>query len=250
LVECDLWQKCDWFQKSLLGHHLRALSMLITMVQFPASYRIHILRHNAQSFLLWIHRVRNGWAMYYARYLGLGMRYGAGICTIVISMNGAFKWCPFCCKLNFDPKLWKTMDYSLWSSAIFGKNMIDIKIHFYDIVWKFFSCWSQSRNSQLHISFTYSSGLQFCPSISPHLRIATVIELLLKWAMVTNRNTKPLTTPPSKWGSETEVSVHGKIRQCSLKLHALILGAARFDQTTQNSFIPYQESNMPYQNAV
>jgi len=30
-------------------------------------------------------------AMYYARYLGLGMRYEAGICTIVISMNGAFK---------------------------------------------------------------------------------------------------------------------------------------------------------------
>ena len=24
-------------------------------------------------------------------YLGLGMRYEAGICTIVISMNGAFK---------------------------------------------------------------------------------------------------------------------------------------------------------------
>ena len=21
----------------------------------------------------------------------------------------AFKWCPFCCKLNFDPKSWKTM---------------------------------------------------------------------------------------------------------------------------------------------
>ena len=27
----------------------------------------------------------------YARYLGLGMRYEVGICTIVISMNGAFK---------------------------------------------------------------------------------------------------------------------------------------------------------------
>ena len=51
------------------------------------------------------------WAMYYARYLGLGMRYGGGICTIVISINGMFKWCPFCCRLNFDPKSWKTMDY-------------------------------------------------------------------------------------------------------------------------------------------
>jgi len=35
------------------------------------------------------------------------MRYEAGICTIVISMNGAFIWCPFCCRLNFDPKSWK-----------------------------------------------------------------------------------------------------------------------------------------------
>ena len=56
------------------------------------------------------------------RYLGQGMRYEAGICTIVISMNGAFKSCPFCCRLNFDPKLLKTMDYSLWSSAIFGQK--------------------------------------------------------------------------------------------------------------------------------
>ena len=30
-------------------------------------------------------------AKYYAVYLGLGMTYEAGICTIVISMNGAFK---------------------------------------------------------------------------------------------------------------------------------------------------------------
>ena len=29
--------------------------------------------------------------LYYARYLGLGMRYEAGICTIVISVNGAFQ---------------------------------------------------------------------------------------------------------------------------------------------------------------
>ena len=55
-------------------------------------------------------------------YLGLGMRYEAGICTIVISMNGAFQLCPLCCRLNFDPKSWKTMDYSLWSSAIFDKK--------------------------------------------------------------------------------------------------------------------------------
>ena len=72
----------------------------------------------------------NIWAMYYARYLGLGMRYGGGTCTIVISMNRVFKRCPFCCKLNFDPKSWKTMDYSLCLSAIFGKNVTNIKIHF------------------------------------------------------------------------------------------------------------------------
>jgi len=31
------------------------------------------------------------WTMYFARYLGLGIRYGGGTCTIVISMNGVFK---------------------------------------------------------------------------------------------------------------------------------------------------------------
>ena len=30
-------------------------------------------------------------AKYYARYLGLGMRYEAGICTVTISKKGAFK---------------------------------------------------------------------------------------------------------------------------------------------------------------
>jgi len=77
----------------------------IIMARFPASYFIHIPRYNV-CIWHWIHA--NVWAMYYARYLGLGMRYGAGICTIVISMNGAFKWCPFCFRLNFDPKSWKT----------------------------------------------------------------------------------------------------------------------------------------------
>jgi len=72
--------------------------------------------------------------MYYARYLGLEMRYEAGICTIVISMNRAlaecdfgknvtaplakknvictivismnraFKQCPYSSRLNFDTK--------------------------------------------------------------------------------------------------------------------------------------------------
>jgi len=52
------------------------------------------------------------------------------------------------------------MDYSLWSSAIFGKNMTEIKIHFYDIVWKVFLCWSQWCNSQLHISFMYQDMMR------------------------------------------------------------------------------------------
>ena len=71
---------------------------------------------------------RNDWAMYYTRYLELGMRYEAGICTIVISMNGAFKWCPFCYKLNFDPKSWKTM-VAFGRVRFFGKNVTDIKNH-------------------------------------------------------------------------------------------------------------------------
>ena len=36
----------------------------------------------------------------YARYLRLGMRYETGICTFVISVNGAFKLCSFWCRLN------------------------------------------------------------------------------------------------------------------------------------------------------
>ena len=70
------------------------------------------------------------WGRNHDTYLRLGMRYEDVICTIVISMNRAFKWCPFCCRLNFDPKLWKTMDYSLWLRAIFGKNETSIQNDF------------------------------------------------------------------------------------------------------------------------
>ena len=63
--------------------------MLITMVQSPASYLIHIPRY----VTFWIHRVeiRPNIEMYYARYLGLGKRYEAGSRTIVISVDGAFQ---------------------------------------------------------------------------------------------------------------------------------------------------------------
>jgi len=39
----------------------------------------------------------------YDMYLGLEIRYESEIWTIVTSMNRAFKWCQFCCGLNFDP---------------------------------------------------------------------------------------------------------------------------------------------------
>ena len=39
-------------------------------------------------------------------YLGLERRYKTENCTTVISMNQAFKRCPFCCRLNFDPESW------------------------------------------------------------------------------------------------------------------------------------------------
>ena len=47
LVERDFQQKCDQCENPFVGHHLNALFMLITMVQFPALYLIHILRYNA-----------------------------------------------------------------------------------------------------------------------------------------------------------------------------------------------------------
>ena len=47
MVEYDFWQKCDQHQKSLLGHHLKALFVLITMAQPPASYLIHTARYSA-----------------------------------------------------------------------------------------------------------------------------------------------------------------------------------------------------------
>ena len=44
------------------------------------------------------------------RYLGLQqLIYQAGICTTVISINGTFKWCPVCHRLNSAPKSWKSL---------------------------------------------------------------------------------------------------------------------------------------------
>ena len=80
--------------------------------------------------------------------LGLGMKYDAGICTIVISMNGKSKWSMYVWmlmyRLNFD---------SLRSCVILAKMCPTLKNYFNNITWRFFSCWSQWHNPQLHIAF-------------------------------------------------------------------------------------------------
>ena len=66
--------------------------MLITMVQFPASYLIHVPRYDvsfiwhleAKCFELHVHT--------YSTYVGIGMIQSW---TIAICMNGTFKWCLF-----------------------------------------------------------------------------------------------------------------------------------------------------------
>ena len=57
------------------------------------------------------------------RYLGLGMIYQAGICTIVISMNRTFKRCTICHRLNSVQsrenlwrKMWPTLKTSFMTS--------------------------------------------------------------------------------------------------------------------------------------
>ena len=47
-------------------------------------------------------------------YLSLGWCYEAMVCTIVISVKRAFKWYPFCHRLDFDPDHKKAMDYKTW----------------------------------------------------------------------------------------------------------------------------------------
>ena len=62
-----MWPTLKVIFRTLVEH------MLITIAQYQASH----------------------WANYYARCLGLGRKYEAEICIIVIRMNGAFQWCPF-----------------------------------------------------------------------------------------------------------------------------------------------------------
>ena len=106
------------------------------------------------------------------------MRYEAGICTIVISMNG---WCPFRCRLDFDPKSWKTMDYCFWSIVIFDRNVTEIKSHFKDIIWKLFSCWPQWHNFQLHISITYLTHSAAFSNSIPNATFGSLVHFWQKW---------------------------------------------------------------------
>ena len=74
----------------MYAYQLKVRFMMIAMAQIIPSFMFH---SNA-----WIQRLSsdNGYteqpwpAKYYAKYLGLGMRYEAGICTIVISMKRTF----------------------------------------------------------------------------------------------------------------------------------------------------------------
>ena len=93
----------------------------------------------------------------FTRYLGLGMRYEAGICTIVISMKGPFKRCLFCYRLNFYPKSWKTMD-SLWLSAILGKNEIMKNI----FRASFQKCFHADHNRTIPIFISHSHTKMQC----------------------------------------------------------------------------------------
>ena len=66
--------------------------MLITMAQYQASYLIQMHGYNMSPLKTKdIIYTRVGIMSAYARYLRLGMRYEAGICTIAISMTGAFR---------------------------------------------------------------------------------------------------------------------------------------------------------------
>ena len=85
--------------------------MMSSLIQARLSY------HNYMALLKLVFLEQPRGQFLFSRQIRLGMRYEAGICTIVISMNGAFQSFPFCCKLNFDPK-----KQHLGSSAIFGKK--------------------------------------------------------------------------------------------------------------------------------
>ena len=127
--------------------------MLITMAQFPASYLIHVPRYDVSFIRHWTHGVGirpNFWAMYYARYLGLGTRYEAGICMI-LGQNSTYQKMDIVSKppIHADQS-WKTIGRVRFLAKMWPTIKITCRTSFE----KLFSCWSQWQNPQLHISFT------------------------------------------------------------------------------------------------
>ena len=74
----------------ILGHYLKAVFMLITMSQ-PQLYISFVCQVAIIFDSGYTEKELYRTDKYYARYLGIGMSYKAGICIIVISMNGAFQ---------------------------------------------------------------------------------------------------------------------------------------------------------------
>jgi len=107
--------RCTVQYEKVLHWHNPYLNYFIHILGFTIPIFIHVLGTHGRN---------------YDMYLGLGMRYEVEIRTIVISMNRAFKWCPFRCRLDLDPKSWKTMDYSLCLSVILAKMWPASKITF------------------------------------------------------------------------------------------------------------------------
>jgi len=103
LVECIFWQKCDRHQKSLLGYHLKALLMLITMAQSPASYLIHTPRYNVSPLGRW-------WGVYSTRSARMEL------CPFFYSSAPKhILWSPrHSCKLVFQK--WNGASVFIWSS--------------------------------------------------------------------------------------------------------------------------------------
>ena len=94
MVFHDLGSKFNLLEN---GRHFKALFMLITMVQIPASYLIpsprYLVQYIAQKFgLIPIPCIQS--LMKGTSYLGTLMRYDAGNCAIMISMKRVFKGCP------------------------------------------------------------------------------------------------------------------------------------------------------------
>ena len=127
-----------------------------SLAQSLSEYFIHIRMYWVHREELYVSRGRN---YMICSYLRLGMRYESEIWNIVISMNRAFKWCQFCCELNFDPKSWKTMDYSLCLSVIFGKMWPSSIITFKTLLESSFDADHNGRTQVSYLNHTLRYNL-------------------------------------------------------------------------------------------